>query len=123
MRSGVSRWFLIGHAGLADGLSQFFTPSDKRTSRVSMSSMLTAASAKQPVKQPKLAATGSQAAASRLLKKSKLVQVSAKCGSSVLPPLIYLLPTTAYCLLLSLSCYVCKSYFVCFVLLTIVGKP
>lgn len=78
----VSRepWFLIG-AGLTDGLSQFFTPSDKRTSRVSMSSMLSA-SAKQPVKQPKLAATGSQAAASRLLKKSKLVQVRA-CGSLV----------------------------------------
>lgn len=66
--------FLLG-TGLADGLSQFFTPSDKRTSRVSMSSMLTAASTKQPVKQPKAAATGSQAAANRLLKKSKLVQV------------------------------------------------
>ncbi|XP_067932169.1 histone acetyltransferase KAT6B-like isoform X1 [Watersipora subatra] len=61
--------------GLTDGLSQFFTPTDKRTSRVSMSSMLTAAS-QQPVKQPKSATTTSQAAANKLLKKSKLVQRS-----------------------------------------------
>jgi len=44
---------------------------------VSMSALMTtAASDKQPIKQPKTAATTSQTAASRLIKKSKLVQVS-----------------------------------------------
>ena len=71
--------------GLIDGLTRFFTPSDKRKSRVSLSSNAAFIKIKSPKKSKVQTKTHSQSrqAASRLIRKSKILQVNRKRRKSV----------------------------------------
>ena len=62
--------------GLVDGLTQFFTPSNKRKSRVSLSSLQADYLLVRASKQGKQTQSKSQQAASKLLKKCKRLQVN-----------------------------------------------
>ena len=66
--------------GLIDGLTRFFTPSDKRKSRVSLSSNAAFIKIKSPKKSKVQTKNHSQSrqAASRLIRKSKILQVNRK---------------------------------------------
>lgn len=66
--------------GLIDGLSRFFTPSDKRKSRVSLSSSAAFVKIKTPKKSKAQTKNHSQSrqAASKLIRKSKILQVNRK---------------------------------------------
>ena len=71
--------------GLVDGLTRFFTPSDKRKSRVSLSSSAAFIKIKSPKKSKVQNKSHSQSrqAASRLIRKSKILQVNRKRRKSV----------------------------------------
>ncbi|XP_052765679.1 histone acetyltransferase KAT6B-like isoform X2 [Mya arenaria] len=76
--------------GLVDGLSKFFTPSDKRKSRVSLSSSATLVQIKSSKPTSLMTQTKSQSqsckAASKLIRKSKLYNVHRKRRKLIEPP-------------------------------------
>ena len=74
--------------GLIDGLSKFFTPSDKRKSRVSLSSSAAFFKIVTPKKSKAQTKNHSQSrqAASRLIRKSKILQVNRKRRKRVYEP-------------------------------------
>ena len=74
--------------GLIDGLSRFFTPSDKRKSRVSLSSSAAFVKIKTHKKSKVQTKNHSQSrqAASKLIRKSKILQVNRKRRKQVCDP-------------------------------------
>ena len=74
--------------GLIDGLSRFFTPSDKRKSRVSLSTSAGFVKIKSPKNSKVQTKSHSQSrqAASKLIRKSKILQVNRKRRKQIFDP-------------------------------------